>query len=291
MDEIVGEAAVERLLRVYLEVVTAMARRGRRPFRAAFEDPVQQATVVGRHVLHVVGLFQPALDLETRDTGLHQLLEMGAVVEVFQAQQMLPLDQHTARLVEQVPRQAARLGAGTPIGAAVADVMAQITLAAVTHTQGAMHKKLQRHGGLLADRPDLFHAEFTAQHHLAEAHRLEELYLFHRQVVALGAGVQGDGQPHLQQGHVLHDEGVDAGVPAVERDLAGRFQLTVVEQGVQSDIDLSVEQGRMAAQPFDVGDGIAGLLAGSEGRAPDIYGIRPMVDGGDAHLRVLGRRK
>ena len=98
-------------------------------------------------------------------------------------------------------------------------------------------------------------------------------------------------QVELQQSHVLHDEGVDAGVPAVVGYLSGTFLLMLIEQGVQRHIDPGVVQSRMTAQAFDVTDAVGGLLTCAEVGAADIDGIGTVVDGSHAHLGIFGGRK
>ena len=135
MDEIVGEATVERLLRVHLERVGTVANRGLGIFRPAFKDGVELLTVVGRHILHIIRVFQPTFDLEAGDAGIQQLLKMGAVVQVFQAEQVFAFNQHLTLRVEQIPWQSAGLGTGAAVGRAVADILAQIALSTVADTQ------------------------------------------------------------------------------------------------------------------------------------------------------------
>ena len=145
-----------------------MPTRGLFQIRATADDFIQLLTIIGRHILHVVGVFQPAFDLKARDARVDEFLQMRAVVEVFQTQQMTVLYQDLAILVEQVPRQATGLGTGATVGAAVADILAQIALSAMADTEGAVHEKLQWHGGLLTNLTDLLQAQLTAQDNLFE---------------------------------------------------------------------------------------------------------------------------
>ena len=71
---------------------------------------------------------------------------------------MTILDEHFTILVEQVPRQTARLSAGTTIGTAVTDILAQIALSAMADTKRAVHEKLQWYRGLLTYLPNLLQA-------------------------------------------------------------------------------------------------------------------------------------
>ena len=221
---------------------------------------------------------------------------MLAVVQVLQAEQMPAFQQylflgHLSPFFgvegghgHQIPRQSAWLRAGPAVGAPVADVFAQVTLSAVTDAQRAMHKELQRHRGFCTDLAYFVNAQLTAQHHLAETQPLQFLHPLHREVVALGAGMEVDGgQVEAQQVEVLDDEGINPRLPALPGDLPGLLHLLLTEQGVQGDIHLGVELRRVAAQRLDVTNGVGGLLPGPEGGTPDIHRVGPMVDGGHAH--------
>ena len=47
----------------------------------------------------------------------------------------------------------------------------------------------------------------------------------------------------------------------------------------------------MATKTFDVGNAVGGFLAGAKRRSTDVDSIGTMVDGGDTHFGILGRRK
>ena len=154
---------------------------------------------------------------------------MGTVVEVFKAKQMPIFDKHFPVCVEQVPRQAARLGTSTTIGTTVADMLAQIALPAVADAQRAMDEKFQRNGGFFANFMDLLQTQLTTQNDLAKAQVFKQLHFFHGQVVALGAGVEGNGgQVKFEEFHILNNEGIHASVPAVVGQLSGAFQLAII---------------------------------------------------------------
>ncbi|MPN57212.1 hypothetical protein SDC9_204906 [bioreactor metagenome] len=45
----------------------------------------------------------------------------------------------------------------------------------------------------------------------------------------------------------------------------------------------------VGGQPGDVGHAVAGIRAGTEGGTADVHRVRPVVDGFDAEIGVLGR--
>ena len=108
----------------------------------------------------------------------------------------------------------------------------------------------------------------------------------------MGAGMEGNGgQVKFEEFHVLNNEGIHTSVPAVVSHLSGSFQLIVIQQSVQRNIHFRIKQSRMTAKFFNVLNRVRGLFAGTKVGASDIDGIRAVVDGGHAHLTILGRRK
>jgi hypothetical protein len=108
--------------------------------------------------------------------------------------------------------------------------------------------------------------------------------------VALGGGVQVDGrQVQFQQAHVLDDEGVHAGVVKLVDQLARRFQLGVVQDGVEGGVDAGVVAVGECRQAGDVGHRVAGVVARAEGRAADVHRVRAVQDGLPADVGGLGR--
>ena len=155
IDEKVRKTTVEGLLWVDLKCVIAVPIRSLFQIGTAADYLIQFLTVVDSHILHIVSVFHSAFNLEARDACIDQFLQMRAVVEVLQGEQMSILYQDFTVFIKQVPRQATGLGTGTTVGAAVADILAQIALSAMADAQGTMHEKLQRHRGLLSNLPNL----------------------------------------------------------------------------------------------------------------------------------------
>ena len=81
------------------------------------------------------------------------------------------------------------------------------------------------------------------------------------------------GRSSSQQSHVLHDQRVHARVVTVPGLLARGFQLGIVQDGVERDVDLRAEAVRVVHQFGDVLDRIARLVARAERRAADVDGV------------------
>jgi len=155
---------------------------------------------------------------------------------------------HAALAVLQGVGQAAGLGAVAPVGAAAGLGVADVALAREGDAERAVDEVLDHH--IVRQRRmhggDFLEAEFARQHDLREARVGEEARLGRRADVALRRGVQVNGwQVEFQQAHVLHDQRVHAGVPAVPREAARRLQFGVGEDGVEGDVDARVEASRI----------------------------------------------
>ena len=96
-----------------------------------------------------------------------QRLQVGALVVVLEAQDMLIVGDHPAISIRDGVGQAAFLRTRTPVGTAPRVRVADEALAAVGHAQCPMHEELQ--GGvlhLLGDGADLLQVKLARQHHL-----------------------------------------------------------------------------------------------------------------------------
>ncbi|MNR06160.1 hypothetical protein D3C85_1222230 [compost metagenome] len=198
--------------------------------------------------------------------------------------------QHLPIRLLQRAGQPAELGALAAVRAAAGAGIADVALAAVGDAERAVDEELQLHIGLGADGADLLEGQLAGQHHLGEAHILQELHLLRRAVVGLGAGVQRYGREvERQQPHVLHDQRIGPGFVDLVGQAPGLLQLVVVQQGVEGDEHLGAEAVGVARQRFDIFEGVARRAAGAEGGAAHVDGIGAMVDGFDAIGEVLGR--
>ena len=102
-------------------------------------------------------------------------------------------------------------------------------------------------------------------------------------------GVQVDRwQIEFQQAHVLHDQRVDAGVPAVLHQAARRRQFGIGKNRVERDVDTGVETVGVLDEVRDIAHGVAGVVSRTEGRSADVNGVRAMQDGLAADLGGAG---
>ena len=102
--------------------------------------------------------------------------------------------------------------------------------------------------------------------------------------------MQLDGrQVEFEQAHVLDDQRIDARFVQLPGQLPAVFELRIVQDGIQRDKDLGPVAVGEIAQALDIGDIVAGAIAGPEGRAADVDGIGAVLDGLDAEIGVLGR--
>ena len=84
VEKVVGETPVEALFEAGRKVDGRDTRRGAPVFGAPLEDAVERLPVVGGAVLHIGHLFETPLDFQRRDTGIEQLFQPVALVEVAQ---------------------------------------------------------------------------------------------------------------------------------------------------------------------------------------------------------------
>ena len=155
-----------------------------------------------------------------------------------------------------------------------------------------MDEGLQCHRGGGGNLADLHQRQLPRQHHLGEAHLLQQPHLLHSPVVGLGAGMQGNGrQIEFQQAHILHYQGIGARLIQLVGQPLGRLKLLVLQYGVEGHIDMGTKAMSKAAQRLNLGQRIAHCRPGAKTRPPDIDGIGTMTDRLHAKLAILGRRQ
>ena len=94
---------------------------------------------------------------------------------------------------------------------------------------------------------------------------------------------------HAQNAHVLHEDGIDTGIPEVGQQPTGVVELIVVDYGIDRDVDFGPKLMGIAAQLADVIDAVACCHTGTKTAGTDVDGVGPVVDGSNATLQVLGR--
>ena len=144
LQKVMGEAAAETLVQLWLETETANARGSAYILLAASKDSIQFLTVSGCDILHVRNVFQPPLYFQGRSAGIQQVFQHFTLVQVFQREQVLVADDCFSVRIHQTERQAAELGALSPVGASAKACLTDVALSAITYTKRAMYKDFQR---------------------------------------------------------------------------------------------------------------------------------------------------
>ena len=307
MQEIVGEAAVERFFQVGSECVSAPSLRGTAVFAGMTVDDLIEPLAVGRHhILHVGDILQPPLNLHRAGTGLHQFLQRVNAAHILQRQQMTALLYRTAVGILQVELQPAELRAGTPVGTTMEAIFRRIANARITDAQSSVNKHFQLHiGHRLVNRANILHRQLTCQHHSAKAQRAQPLHFFHRPIVGLCGGMHAErrmengelrtsigrkpGATDRKNAHVLHEDGIHAGVGQAVDQLLRSLHLIVVDNGVDRYIHLGPKPMGITAQLTNIVHRIAGSHTGTEALCSDVDGIGSMLDGSYAAFQILGR--
>ena len=290
MEEVIGAAAVEALLRIRREAVAAAAGRGGHQIAAALQNGVELLPIPGRDVLDVVEPLEAPLDFERADPRLDQRLQVVGLIHVLEREQVAVGHQHLAIRLLQRAGQPTELGTLAAVGAAAGPSVADVALTAVGDAERTVDEELQLHIGGRTDLADLCKGQLARQHHLGEAHILQKLHLLRGAVISLGTGMQRNGgQIERQQPHVLHDQRIGPRFVDLVGQPPGLLQLVIVQQGVEGNEDLGAEAVGMARQRFDILYAVACRAAGTKGGAAHVDGVGTVIDGFDAVGEVLGR--
>ncbi len=290
MEEVIGAAAVEALLRIRREAVAAAASRGGHQIAAALQNGIELLAIPGGDVLDVIEPLEASLNLEGADPRFDQRFQVVGLIHILEGEQVAVGHQHLAIRLLQRAGQATELSTFAAVGAATGTGMTDVALTAVGDTERAVDKELQLHVGRCTDLADLLKGQLARQHHLGEAHILQKLHLLRGAVVGLGTGMQRDGgQVERQQPHVLHDQRIGPRFIDLVGQPPGLLQLVIVQQGVEGDEDLGAEAVGMARQRFDILYAVARRTAGAKGGAAHVDGVGTVIDGFDAVGEVLGR--
>ena len=98
-----------------------------------------------------------------------------------------------------------------------------------------------------------------------------------------------EGGERREQCHILNEDGIYPTLLQLVEQLAGGLQLVVVDDGVDGDIDLSLELMGVAAQLGNIGHAVASSSTGTEALRTNIDSIGTVVDGSLTTLQVLSR--
>ena len=189
--------------------------------------------------------------------------------------------------------QAAGLGAGAPVAAALAYHGTHLTLSGVAHAQRAVAEYLDLGGAPGADLPHLVPGKLTGQHHPLHAQRGGLVGAAQGEQAHLRAGVEGHVRHDLprqrQQAPVLHQYGVHAHGAGLAQRLRRLYQFPVGQQGVQRQKDPHAPQMaiRHRRRKFPVGK-VPGAAPRVERAEAHIHRVRAGLDGGDERVEAAG---
>ena len=171
---------------------------------------VDGLAISSSHILDIRNTLEAALYLETAYACIHHLLQRVHAIHIPQREEMTLGSKHLAMGIREHEGKTAKLCTLPTIGRTAETILRGITPAAVTDTQGAMHKGFKGHLGHLAMYLcHLLQREFAGKHRLLETQALQPLHLSGSAIIHLCACMQGYGRKiHLQQGQVLHNQSV-----------------------------------------------------------------------------------
>ena len=158
---------------------------------ATLEDGIEFLTIAGHYVLDIRYILQSSFNLERGSTGIEQLFQFLALIQVLQRKQVLVLDDGLAIGIHQIERQSAELGTFTSVRTSSEAMLTHIALTAIAHAQSTMHEDFEWSLWYrLVYLTDLFQREFACQNHLSETCLSQEFYLRGTAVVHLCAGME-----------------------------------------------------------------------------------------------------
>ena len=96
---------------------------------------------------------------------------------------------------------------------------------------------------------------------------------------------------HVQHGRVLDNEGIHTRLFQLLHQFPGLGNFLRLQQGVYRGIDTHAKAVGVGAQLPDILYAVSGCLPGAKGRAGNVHGIGPAVNGRDANLCRPCRRQ
>ncbi|GEM_PF-5853955 len=158
--------------------------------------------------------------------------------------------------------------------------MGDVALPRERHAQRAVDEEFQGRIHLLVDGADFGQVQLAGEDQLGEPRAVEKLRPFQGADVGLGTGVDLDGrQVQFHDAHVLHDQGIDADLMQLVDQRARRFQLIVMQDGIERDEHPHMEQMRERHQSRDIRHAVLGIVPCTEAGPADVHGIGAMQDG------------
>ena len=247
---------------------------------------------MGGDVLHVAHIFVAAFNLEGAHARINQRAKVGGLIVVFHRQQVFFKGDHASLIIFQGIRQSTGLRAIAAVGATPGLGMRDVTLAGISHAQRTVDKELDGGVGGLVNRSDLLKIQFARQHDLTKSDVGEKFSLFYAADITLRTGVElNGGNIQLQNSHILHDQRINARVIQVGNQLLRRFQLIIMQNGIQRNKNFGAKAMGKRHQFGDILQAIAGVMACAKTGAANINGISAVQNGFAGNCRIACRAK
>ena len=171
---------------------------------------IEALAVGGCDILDIGHVLEPSLNLKRRGTCLSQVLKQVYPTHILQREQVAVVLNDVVVSINQVELHTAELCTLTSVSRTVEAVLRGIAHATIADTQRTMNEDFKFDIGQgFVNGPYLIDGEFTRQDDTAETQVAQPPHLLERTVVGLRRGVKRQGR-HLQQCHVLHQDGIDA---------------------------------------------------------------------------------
>jgi hypothetical protein len=140
----------------------------------------------------------------------------------------------------------------------------------------------------LGNAPDLFQGQFPLQDQPPEAQAFQPAGFLDGSDGALGGGVHDEVSAHAENGGVLDDEGIYAGLFQGADHFLCAGALLLLEERIDGGEDAHAEAVGIFAELPDILDAVSGGVPGAEGRSGNINGIGPAVNGCQADVFSSG---
>ena len=210
-------------------------------------------------------------------------------VQVADREQVLARQVGPPAAVGKVVGQPAGLAAGTAVAAAPGHRAREETPPAVADADGPVDETFDLGLCRGTDGTDLIERKVALEDHPRKARLAQEASPFGRAVRDLRRGVQFDRKVHPPQGHVLHDQRVDARGDQLAGLTLGIGQFVVPQQRVERGMDPHAVAVGILHRTGDLLRGVPGRLTRPEARPADVDGIGAVVHGRNDRVVILGR--
>ena len=139
---------------------------------------------------------------------------------------------------------------------------------------------------------DLIEIELSGQDHSSDTSIFQEFYVFGIPIVGLSTCVQYDRrQVHLEYGHILDYQSIDADIVQVIDQFPTSFEFIVVQYRIDHHKNLSLKQVCIPHHFGDIIEGIGRIGACAKEWCTYIDSVCTCIDGSYALYQVFGRSK